>query len=184
MQHQERLPGFTRLLTTVCEAKFTNCVWWMQWDLGLTLPHLTIQMKTRVIITRKHIQIAQPLLRRMWWDTFYCLWNKYSFLPCTKNWLFSRALACFSVQPRQSNFPFFGRRHSTTILAEASRGHKIQTEENDQTNVASLFVSPIFWEHSLENGLASQAPFLLLAALDYLSPVWFGIRRQLFYFSL
>lgn len=79
--------------------------------------------------------------------------------------------------------PFFWRRDSTTILAGASRVHKIQTEENDQTNVASLFVSPLFWEPSLENGLASEAPFLLMAALDYLSPlIWY--TKKTFFFPL
>lgn len=165
-------------------VKLNFCVQWMQWELDLTLLYLTIQMKTRIIMTRKHIQIAQPLLPRMWWDTFYYLWNKYSFLPCNKELIVLKGSCLFFCAASSIQLPFFGRRDSTAIPAEASRVHKIQTGENDQTKVASLFVCSVCWEPRMENGLAPQAPFLLLAAPDYLSPMWFGIQRLIFFSPL
>lgn len=59
------LPGFLQLF-----VKLNFCIRCMQWDVDLTLPCLAIQMKIHIIMTRKHFQIAQPLLLRMWWDIF------------------------------------------------------------------------------------------------------------------
>lgn len=66
--------------------------------------------------------------------------------------------------------------------------YKTKSEENAWRSAASSFVSSSYWEPNLEGWLASQIPFLLVAALDHLSPVRFGTffkkKEQNFFFLL
>lgn len=151
------------------------------------LTNPTIQMKLHIIITSQHNASRLHSLFYRGCGGIYFTISEISIAFCnaTRKRLFSRTLACFSAQPGRSDFPRFLRRGTTTILANTSEGCKIKTEENAQRNAASSFVSPFYWAPNVENYLAAQTPFLLVAALDHLSPMWFATKKkktQLFFF--
>ena len=163
--------------------KLNSCVQrrrWKQRDLHLMLTYPTVQMQLRTIITSQHNTPRLHSLSGCGWGGTHFTISEVSIAFCNaaRNRFFSRTPACFSAQPGRPDFPSFLRKGSTTVLADTSEVCKIETEENAQRNAASSFVSPVYWEPNLENGLpSSQTPFLLVTAPDHLSTTWFGTKK-------